>query len=209
MSQVKLILTESIHNLGESGDLVSVKPGYARNFLLPQNKAILATDGRVRELEHNKRIAAEKAAKDLENLKEAKKGREKLQIEVGARAGEHGKLFGSVTSAQIAEKVIEQGFDIDRRRIDLKDPIKEIGEHKVPYKLHRDLLAEITVLVISDGGPAPSDELDALAGDVSDRDERREDRDDEDEDARDESSEEEAAETSDAPAEEVDDSDSQ
>jgi large subunit ribosomal protein L9 len=189
VSQVKLILTESIHNLGESGDLVSVKPGYARNFLLPQNKAILATEGRVLELEHHKRIAAEKAAKDLENLKEAKKGLEKLHIELGARAGESGKLFGSVTSAQIAEKIIEQGFDIDRRRIELKDPIKEIGEHKVPYKLHRELTAEITVLVISDGGPAPSDELEALAPEDRGRDrDRRRDDEDEDEGADEEAS---------------------
>jgi large subunit ribosomal protein L9 len=184
VSQVKLILTESIHNLGESGDLVSVKPGYARNFLLPQNKAILATEGRVRELEHHKRIVAEKAAKDLDNLKETKKALEKLEIEIGARAGENGKLFGSVTSAQIAAKIIEQGYDIDRRRIDLKDPIKEIGEHKVPYKLHRELSAEVTVLVISDGAPAPSDELDALApedrGRGRDRDRRDDDHGDHD-----------------------------
>ena len=203
MSQVKLILTESIHNLGESGDLVSVKPGYARNFLLPQKKAILATDGRVKELEHNKRIAAEKAAKDLENLKEAKKAIEKLSIEVGARAGENGKLFGSVTSAQIAEKVIEQGFDIDRRRIDLKDPIKEIGEHTVSYKLHRDLSAEFTVLVISDGGPAPSDELDALAGDIDDREDHRDDRDDDDDDERNEDGDGEATSDEDAPSDET------
>ena len=191
MSQVKLILSESIHNLGESGDLVSVKPGYARNFLLPQNKAILATEGRVRELDHHKRIVAEKAAKALENLKETKQALEKLQIEVSARAGENGKLFGSVTSAQIAEKVIEQGFDIDRRRNDLKDSIKEIGEHKVPFKLHRELSAELTVLVISDGSLAPSDELEALAPeDRGGRDrERREEHGDDHEDADEEESE--------------------
>ncbi len=182
MSQVKLILTQSIHNLGESGDLVSVKPGYARNYLLPQKKAIIATEGRVRELEHHKRIVAEKAAKELENLKETKKALEKLQIEVAARAGESGKLFGSVTSSQIADKVLEQGFEIDRRRFELRDPIKEIGEHKVPYKLHRELVADVTVLVISDGGPAPADELEALAPEDRVRDRDRE-RDEEEEEA--------------------------
>lgn len=183
MTQVKLILTSPIHNLGESGDLVSVKPGYARNYLLPQGKAILATENRVKELEHHKRIVAEKAAKEFENLQESKKALDAVRIEIAARAGDNGKLFGSVTSAQIAEKIAEQGFELDRRRIELKETIKEIGEHKVAYRLHRELAAEVTVLVMADGGPAPSDELDALAPDEPRRDDRDErDEADEDED---------------------------
>lgn len=185
MSQVKLILKESIHNLGESGDLVSVKPGYARNFLLKKGKAILATESRVSELEHHKRIVAEKAAKDFQNLKESKKSLDKVSIEIGARAGDNGKLFGSVTSAQLAEKLLEQGFDIDRRRIDLRDPIKEIGEHKVAYKLHRELAAEFTVLVIAEGGATPSDELDALAPEETPERTEHEAREDEEADAAD------------------------
>jgi len=162
MSQVKLILTESVHNLGEAGDLVSVKPGYARNFLLPQGKAITATDSRVKELEHHTRIVAEKAAKEMKDLGAAKQRLEKLRIEVAARAGEEGKLFGSVTTVQIAEKLAEQGFEIDRRRIELKDPIKEVGEHSVPVKLHRDIVASVTVTVAGEGAPpeAPPDEDD-------------------------------------------------
>jgi len=176
MSQVKLILTESVHSLGEAGDLVSVKPGFARNFLLPQRKAILATESRMNELEHNKRLVAEKAALALSDLNAAKAKLDAVRIEVTARAGEGGKLFGSVTSAQIAEHLGAQGFKIDRRRIELKDSIKEVGEHSVPIKLHREITASITVIVTADGTPAPQD----LAEEVEDRDDRRRDFDDDD-----------------------------
>ncbi len=160
MSQVKLILTESVHSLGESGDLVSVKPGFARNFLLPQGKAILATESRVKELEHHKRIVAEKAAKELKDLEAAKQQLEAIHIEISARAGEEGKLFGSVTSAQIAEQLAEKGFVIDRRRIEIKDSIKELGEHTVPVKLHREIVAHLAVSVVGEGAPAPGREAD-------------------------------------------------
>ena len=135
MANVKLILVESIHRLGEAGDLVNVKPGFARNFLLPQGKALLATESRVKEFEHKRRIAEEKAARELKDLQAVKKQLEALRIEIGARAGDSGKLFGSVTASQIAEKVAATGLEIDRRRIDLRDPIKEVGEHKVSVKI--------------------------------------------------------------------------
>ena len=109
MANVKLILVESIHRLGEAGDLVSVKPGFARNFLLPQGKAMLATESRVKEFEHKRRIAEEKAAKEQKDLEAVKQRLEALKIEIGARAGESGKLFGSVTAAQIADKVEAAG----------------------------------------------------------------------------------------------------
>jgi large subunit ribosomal protein L9 len=177
MSQVKLILTEGVHNLGESGDLVTVKPGYARNYLLPQGKAMLATDSRVKELEHNQRIVAEKAAKELKDLNGAKKRLEGLKLETSARAGDEGKLFGSITNANIAELLAAQGFEIDRRRISL-DNIKSIGDHTVQVKLHRDVTAEVklhvkpegappseaeTAFVDPDDHPAPEDALDAAA----------------------------------------------
>ncbi len=174
MSQVKLILTESVHSLGEAGDLVSVKPGFARNFLLPQDKAILATESRVKELEHHKRIGAEKAAKELKDLEAAKQQLEAIHIEISARAGEEGKLFGSVTSAQIAEQLAEKGFVIDRRRIELKDSIKEVGEHTVPVKLHREIVAHLVVSVVGEGAPKPEREEDeeqrSPARDTSDDD---------------------------------------
>ena len=114
MANVKLILVESIHRLGEAGDLVSVKPGFARNFLLPQGKALLATESRVKEFEHKRRIAEEKAARELTDLQAVKKQLEALRIEVGARAGDSGKLFGSVTGAQIAEKAVRDAEEAAR-----------------------------------------------------------------------------------------------
>lgn len=158
MAQVKLILVESIHSLGEAGDLVSVKPGYARNYLLPQGKAMLATENRVKELEHKRRIAEEKAAREFKDLQAVKKKLESLSIEIGARAGDSGKLFGSVTTPQIAEQIEAQGMEIDRRRIELKDPIKEVGEHKITVRLLRELTAEISVKVVAEGGPLPEEE---------------------------------------------------
>jgi large subunit ribosomal protein L9 len=157
VSQIKLILTESVHSLGEAGDLVSVKPGYARNFLLRQGKAMLATESRVKELEHRRRIAAEKAARAMKDLQATRKALEAIRVEITARAGEAGRLFGSVTSAQIAEKLAAQGFEIDRRRIDLRDPIKEVGDHAVPVKLHREIVAKVTVHVIGEAGPPPEE----------------------------------------------------
>jgi len=186
MSQIKLILKESVHSLGEAGDLVSVKPGYARNFLLPQGKAILATASRVKELEHHKRIVAEKAAKELSNLQETKKQLEGLVIELSARAGEEGKLFGSVTSVQIAEQLVEKGFAIDRRRIELRESIKELGEHKVPVKLHREIVARVTVNVSAEGAPVVgADEFEDEDRAPEER-RRRRHHDDDDDDERDE-----------------------
>jgi large subunit ribosomal protein L9 len=188
MANVKLILVESIHRLGEAGDLVSVKPGFARNFLLPQGKALLATESRVKEFEHKRRIAEEKAARELKDLQAVKKQLEALRVEIGARAGESGKLFGSVTSAQIADKVEAAGLKIDRRRIDLREPIKEVGEHKVSVRLLRELIAQLTIVVVAETGPSPEEE--AAEEEVDDRRDRRRRRDrdddeDEDDDERD------------------------
>lgn len=181
MSQVKLILTESVHSLGEAGDLVSVKPGFARNFLLPQRKAILATDSRVKELEHHKRIVADKAAKALKDLQGAKEQLEGIRIQIQARAGEGGKLFGSVTAVQIAEQLAEQGFEIDRRRIDLRESIREVGEHSVPVKLHREIVASLRVVVEGVGGPAPEADAEDVDEDYRDRGRRDRESDDEEE----------------------------
>ncbi|MDH3520624.1 MAG: 50S ribosomal protein L9 [Myxococcales bacterium] len=156
MSGVKLILREAVHSLGEAGDLVRVKPGYARNYLLPQGKAILATESKVKEMEHHKRVVAEKVAREMKDLRVTKDRLEALHLEVTARAGEEGKLFGSVTAAQIGELLAEQGFEIDRRRIVLGEPIKEVGEHRVPLKLHREIVAQIKLIVSAEGAAAAS-----------------------------------------------------
>jgi len=185
MANVKLILVESIHRLGEAGDLVSVKPGFARNFLLPQGKAMLATEGRVKEFEHKRRIAEEKAAKEMKDLQAVKSRLEALSITIGARAGESGKLFGSVTASQIADKIEAAGLKVDRRRIDLRDPIKEVGEHKVVVKLLKELVAHVAVTVIAEGGPSPEDD-ETPDEDFDDRRGRRRRDDDDDDDDDDE-----------------------
>ena len=147
MRQVTLILREPVLRLGEAGDVVKVKPGFARNFLIPQGKAMVATAANVHELEHQKRVVSEKAAKEMKSLEAVRDRIESLSLEVVARVGEEGKLFGSVTVLQIAEQLAAQGVEIDRRRIDLREPIKEAGEHIVPIKLHRDLVANAKLKV--------------------------------------------------------------
>ena len=147
MAQVKLILKQDVVNLGHAGDLVSVKPGYARNYLLPQGKAIPATEGRVRELEHHRRIIAENVEKERKGLEAERARLDGVVLEVTANVGEEGKLFGSVTSAQVAELLAEKGFTVDRRKIALDEPIKEVGEHAVPIRLHRELVAHVQVKV--------------------------------------------------------------
>ena len=147
MGQVKLILREDVPKLGHAGEVVSVKPGYARNFLLPQGKAALASDAKVKELEHHKRLIAEKVARELKDLNAARDRLQQLQLEVEAQAGEEGRLFGSVTAIQIAELIGEKGIEIDRRKIELSEPIKEVGEHTVPIKLHREVIANVRLKV--------------------------------------------------------------
>jgi len=150
MAQVQLILQEAVSNLGEAGDLVRVRPGYARNYLIPQGKAIFATDARVKELEHHRRIVQEKAAEQLQEFEAVKARIEGLALEIPARVGEEGKLFGSVTLLQIHERLVAEGFEVDRRRIALAEPIKEAGEHSVTVKLHRDVSATLKVTVTAE-----------------------------------------------------------
>jgi len=150
MAQVQLILQEAVSNLGEAGDLVRVRPGYARNYLIPQGKAIFATDARVKELEHHRRIVQEKAAEQLQEFEALKARIEGLALEIPARVGEEGKLFGSVTLLQIHERLVAEGFEVDRRRIALAEPIKEAGEHSVTVKLHRDVSATLKVTVTAE-----------------------------------------------------------
>ena len=147
MGQVKLILREDVPKLGHAGEVVSVKPGYARNFLLPQGKAALASEAKVQELEHHRRLIAEKVTRELKDLNAVRDRLEQLQLEVEAKAGEEGKLFGSVTPIQIAELIGAKGVEIDRRKIDLAEPIKEIGEHSVPIRLHREVIANVKLKV--------------------------------------------------------------
>ena len=147
---IELILRESVPSLGKAGDLVRVKPGYARNFLLPRGLAFEATDG------NKKRIAAEsksRAAREAAERAEAQAFAAKLEnaeLSFTAKAGEDGKLFGSVTSADIAEALEAKGMSVDKRKIELAHPLKELGFHSVPVRLTHDVHAEVKVNVTAE-----------------------------------------------------------
>lgn len=150
MRTVNLILQEDVPALGDAGDLVKTKVGYARNYLLPKGKAILATESKIKQLEHNKRVVEEKLAKQLKDLSALRDRLQNLALCFVAKSGEEGKLFGSVTSAHVAAMLSEKGFEIDRRKIVLAEPIKEVGDHKVPIRLRGEVVAEVTVSVTAE-----------------------------------------------------------
>lgn len=147
MSQVKLILRDDVANLGEAGDLVTAKPGYAHNYLIPQGKADFASESKVRQLEHQRRVIEARQAKDLKDLQAVDHRIRSTPLEVSAKAGEEGKLFGSITSSQIAELLAAKGVEIDRRKIVLPEPIKSLGEHTVAIRLRREVVSEVKLVV--------------------------------------------------------------
>ena len=145
---MEIILRQAVENLGHPGDVVTVKNGYARNFLLPRGFAFEATPGNLKRI-NAERSRLEAAENDRRgSASELAKRLEEVQLTFSARVGEEGKLFGSVTSADIAEQLAAQGFNIEKRLIDLHDPIKALGVYRVPVKLHADVKPEIRVWVI-------------------------------------------------------------
>jgi len=146
MSNVKVILNEDIPKLGDAGDVVSVKPGFARNYLIPEGIAMPATSARVNEIEHHRRIIAERQAAQLKDLKAAGNKIREMELSFEAQAGETGKLFGSITSAQISARIKEQGVSVDRRKIQT-DVIKTVGEHDVKIRLQKELVIDVKVTV--------------------------------------------------------------
>lgn len=147
---MEVILLEDIATLGHIGDIVKVKDGYARNFLLPQNKALAASTNNVKALEHQKRVAGKKLAKAKGSADEIKAGLEKVELSFTQKAGESGKLFGAVTHMMIADQLAEKGFTIDRHAIK-SEPIKAAGSFKINVKLHRDVTAVVRVVVVAEG----------------------------------------------------------
>ncbi len=146
---VEVILTEDVSTLGHAGEVVHVRPGYARNYLLPQGKAMLATKGRVRELEHKKRVIEEKIRKEISGHEARARQLGEIELEFQVLVGEEGKLFGSVTNADIAGRLAERGIELDRRKIELREPIKQLGEYDVMVRLHREVAAQLHVKVVA------------------------------------------------------------
>lgn len=151
MALVEVILSEDVHNLGDAGDVVKVKPGFARNFLIPQGKALPATAARVHEVEHKRRVIADKRSKELKDLESVKIRLEAISLEIAAQVGEEGKLFGSVTSQNLADLLREKGVEVERRKIVLAEPIKTVGEHTITVRLRNDVVASIKVTVTAAG----------------------------------------------------------
>lgn len=149
MALVQVILSEDVHNLGDAGDVVKVKPGFARNFLIPQGKALPATAARVHEVEHKRRVIAERRSKELKDLESVKARLEGIALEIAAQVGEEGKLFGSVTSQHLADLLGQQGVEVERRKIVLAEPIKTVGEHTITIRLRNDVVASLKVTVVA------------------------------------------------------------
>jgi large subunit ribosomal protein L9 len=147
---MQVILRERMENLGNVGEIVDVKPGFARNYLIPQGKAYLATSGNVRRIEVEREKLATQAADTLASARARAATIEAVSLTFHARAGEEGRLFGSITSADIAERLAEQGIEIERRQIEIEEPIKALGVFSVPIRLHTEVRPEIKVWVIKE-----------------------------------------------------------
>ena len=144
---MKLILREDVYNLGKGGELVEVKAGYGRNFLIPRGLAILANPKNIREVEHQKAVAAAKAAKLKASAEAVAKRLSDTPVTLRRKVGEQDKLYGSVTAMDVAEALAARGLDIDRRAIDLSEPIKTLGDFEVGVKLHSEVIGKAKVKV--------------------------------------------------------------
>jgi large subunit ribosomal protein L9 len=145
---MKVILQENIEGVGHTGDLLEVSTGFARNFLLPRKKALEASSRNVKAVEHAKRTMAEKAKKERAEIEDVAKQMSAVSLTMEMQAGKDDKLFGSVTAKDIAEGLSAKGFTVDRRKIQLAQPIKELGTVTVPVKLHHQVTASISVTVV-------------------------------------------------------------
>ena len=145
-----VILREDVEKLGTRGQLVKVAPGYARNFLLPNKMAVAATESNKKIVEQERQAHLRREAKVEGEAKDLGQMLGAVSITISQKAGENDQLFGSVTSKDIAEALEKQGYTIERRKIALEEPIKTLGEFKVPVKLHREVTAEITVTVVKE-----------------------------------------------------------
>jgi large subunit ribosomal protein L9 len=145
---MQVILKQDVPKLGNAGDIVRVAPGYGRNYLIPRGLAVPATAGSVSQVEHQTRIAESIRRKQLSGAEALAEQIEGTAVSIRREAGEDDKLFGSVTNRDIAEALAAEGIEVDRRIIQLEEPIKAIGLFTVPVRLHRDVIAKLRVYVI-------------------------------------------------------------
>ena len=153
---MEVILREHVDNLGERGEIVKVADGYARNYLLPRKLALPATEGNKKHVERERKIVEARESQERGQAEAIAARLAAVDITIARRVGETDALYGSVTSGDIADFLKGKGFEIDRRRLILPEPIKSIGEHDVPLKLHREVTVPLKVKVVKEGAEQPS-----------------------------------------------------
>jgi len=151
MAHTKVLLREDVDDLGARGEIVRVRAGYARNYLLPRNLAVKATAGNVKGIEAERAALLKKEAKERSTAEGQSQQMASLVLEFKRKAGEQGALYGSVTSMDIAEALHERGYEIDRHRIHLREPLKRLGDFTVPVRLHREVTIDLQVKVAPEG----------------------------------------------------------
>jgi large subunit ribosomal protein L9 len=162
---MEVLLREDIDNLGNRGEVVRVRRGYGRNYLLPRGLAVAASAGNVKQIEFERHALAKREARERTAAEGAVKNFEGMELTFERKSGEEGKLFGSVTALDIVKALEDQGRTVDRHHVRLKDPIKAVGEYEVPIRLHREVIVPLKVVVTPEGGfPAPEAAGAATAG---------------------------------------------
>ena len=151
MAHTKVLLREDVDDLGARGEIVRVRAGYARNYLLPRNLAVEATAGNVKGIEAERAALLKKEAKERATAESQSQQMSSLELEFRRKAGEQGHLYGSVTSMDVAEALKDRGYEIDRHRIHLREPLKRLGEYTVPVRLHREVTIDLKVKVAPEG----------------------------------------------------------
>src|SRR6185295_6288960 len=151
MAHTQVLLREDIDNLGARGEIVRVKAGYARNYLLPRNLAVQATASNVKQIEQERAALLKKEVKERAGAEAQAESLRKLSLSFERKVGEHGLLYGSVTTMDIAEALKDRGFEIDRRKISLSEPLKHTGEFSVNVRLHREVIIELPVTIAGEG----------------------------------------------------------
>src|SRR5258705_11331272 len=152
MAHTQVLLREDIDNLGARGEIVRVKAGYARNYLLPRKLAVEATANNMRQIEGERAALAKREAKERSGAELQADQLRKLTLKFERKVGEAGVLYGSVTSMDVAHELKEQGYEVDRRKIVLREPIKRFGTYTVPVRLHREVTVDLPISVLGEGG---------------------------------------------------------
>jgi len=154
--QLQLILTQDVAHLGKAGEVVKVRPGYARNYLIPQGLAISATTRNIKQLEHDTAVIQKRVSRERAGAQEIADKLNMMVLQFERLVGEDDKLFGSVTNKDIGEQLKVAGLEIDHRKIKLSDPVRALGKYEVPVKVHGDIVAQLKFWVVGKDGDKPA-----------------------------------------------------